>query len=236
MSSPCPSMNCFSLCLFFLVYSNDFHVSKLCSFSRAYRKVFTQKCVCLCPARVLRFSRGLERKRRWRIITFITAEDLWKWLWCLKPPRENLECPTSYYAWPLESRGSLPLRQSRSAKPAFGLGRTPPVYLRLVIASCLTDHSSMLSIGLACSTCLIVVRSSHFTDSNRLQRRIKMQPPGIDHQQSTPLAKLTRQCRWINSAFLQPTHPGFLFFFLSAAVCNVSKSAEFSSSFFKVSN
>lgn len=93
---------------------------------------------------------------------------------------------------------------------SFWPWKNTPMYLRLVIASFLTDHSSMILIGLACSTCLIVVRSSHFTDSNRLQRRIKMQSLDIDHQQSTPLAKLMRQCIWINSAFLQLTHPSFL--------------------------
>lgn len=54
---------------------------------------------------------------------------------------------------------------------------------------------------LACSTALIVVWASHFTNSNRLHRRIKMQSLDIDHKESTPLAKLTRQCIWINTAF-----------------------------------
>lgn len=58
----------------------------------------------------------------------------------------------------------------------------------------------MLLIGLACSTALIVARALHFTDSNRLHRRIKMQSLDIDHEESTPLAKLMRQCIWIDAA------------------------------------
>lgn len=65
----------------------------------------------------------------------------------------------------------------------------------------------MLLIGLACSTALIVVRALHFTDSNRLHRRIKMQLLDIDHEESTPLAKLMRQCIWIDAAPPHRHHP-----------------------------
>lgn len=93
----------------------------------------------------------------------------------------------------------------------------------------------MLLIGLACSRALIVVRASHFTDSNRLHRRIKMQSLDIDQKESTPLAKLTRQCIWINTAFPSLGKRFFSppFFFLHAADCNPGKSADLGSSFQK---
>ena len=92
----------------------------------------------------------------------------------------------------------------------------------------------MLLIGLACSRALIVVRASHFTDSNRLHRRIKMQSLDIDQKESTPLAKLTRQCIWINTAFLSLGKRTFFSpFFLHATACNPSKSADLDSSFKK---
>lgn len=93
----------------------------------------------------------------------------------------------------------------------------------------------MLLIGLACSRALIVVRASHFTDSNRLHRRIKMQSLDIDQKESTPLAKLTRQCIWINTAFPSLGKRFFSppFSFLLAADCNPGKSADLGSSFQK---
>lgn len=134
------------------------------------------------------------------MITFITAEDGREWPWSLE----------AYWVKPW---GPMVLLSPHIGEPQWLLTKVESLtqisllpwrndlYLWLVIASCCTHHTSMLLIGLACSRALIVVRASHFTDSNRLHRRIKMQSPDIDHQESTPLAKLTRQCIWIDTAF-----------------------------------
>lgn len=60
-----------------------------------------------------------------------------------------------------------------------------------------------------------------------------MQSLDIDHKESTPLAKLTRQCIWINTAFVSLGKVFFFLFFLHAAACNPSKNADLDSSFQK---
>lgn len=88
--------------------------------------------------------------------------------------------------------------------------------------------------------------ASHFSDSNRLHRRIKMQSLGIDQEESTPPAKLTRQCMRINTIspplgksadfFLSPPpsphpHPHPLRLF-----CNMNKTPDLVSLFKWVSD
>lgn len=62
-----------------------------------------------------------------------------------------------------------------------------------------------------------------------------MQSLDIDQKESTPLAKLTRQCIWINTAFPSLGKRFFSppFSFLHAADCNPGKSADLGSSFQK---